>query len=201
MHTGIPFFLVGAKARDIFFSALFDVPTRRATLDVDIGIKAKSWEDAKRLGDDLIATGGFVRIVGFQFRLRHANGVLIDVIPFGEVENPQGKIQWTDGVVMTTTGFNEAFEYSMQVRFGTDPPLDVRICTPPAMVFLKLIAWNEKYPETTKDAADISIFWKITSMQAMTNDYTERTGISMMKKTLIIVEQAPEYSGGTLPRS
>jgi len=30
-QLGIPFFLVGAKARDIFFSALFDIPTQRAT--------------------------------------------------------------------------------------------------------------------------------------------------------------------------
>ncbi len=152
----LPFFLIGAKARDIFFSALFDIPTHRATLDVDIGIKAKSWEDAKRLVDDLTATGEFVRVKGLQFRLKHTNGVVVDVIPFGELESPQGKIQWPDDdAVMTTTGFDEAFEYSMHVRIRTDLPLDVRICSPPAMVVLKLIAWEEKYPERADDAVDI----------------------------------------------
>lgn len=56
---------------------------------------------------------------------------------------------------MTTIGFAEAFKYSLSVCLINDPPLDVRICTPPAMVMLKLIAWDEKYPEREKDAQDI----------------------------------------------
>jgi predicted nucleotidyltransferase len=33
--------------------------------------------------------------------------------------------------------------------------VDIKVCTPPAMTILKLIAWDEKYPERTRDAQDI----------------------------------------------
>lgn len=156
LRLEIPFFLLGATARDIFFSAIFDLPAQRATLDVDIGIKARSWEDAQKLADGLIATGEWRQAGRLHFRFVHTNGVILDVIPFGGVENPEGNIQWPDDdVVMTTMGFVEAFEYSMEVRLRTDPILDVKVCTPPAMVVLKLISWDEKYPKRAKDASDI----------------------------------------------
>jgi predicted nucleotidyltransferase len=34
----IPFFIVGATARDIILEHQFDINTRRATLDIDIGV-------------------------------------------------------------------------------------------------------------------------------------------------------------------
>lgn len=86
-----PFFLIGATVRDIFFSAIFDLPAQRATLDVDIAIKAMSWEDAQKLTDGLIATGEWRQAGRLHFRFVHTNGVLLDVIPFGGVENPAGQ--------------------------------------------------------------------------------------------------------------
>ncbi len=56
---------------------------------------------------------------------------------------------------MTTTGFDEAFESSILLRIKDEPPLDVKICTPPALMVLKLIAWDDKYPERADDAIDI----------------------------------------------
>jgi predicted nucleotidyltransferase len=61
---------------------------------------------------------------------------------------------------MSTVGFEEAFIYSLDVRIRTSPQLDLKVCTPPAMVMLKLIAWNEKYPERRKDAQDIEFILK-----------------------------------------
>jgi predicted nucleotidyltransferase len=152
----VEYFIVGAKARDLFFSALYDINTRRATLDVDIGISATNWEQATKLVNSLTETGNFEYVGRLKFRIKHTNGVLVDVIPFGEVENPKGVILWPgDEKEMTTTGFDEAFESSILLRIKNEPPLDVKICTPPAMVVLKLIAWDEKYPERADDAIDI----------------------------------------------
>ncbi len=155
-QRGIQYFIVGAKARDLFFSALYDIDTRRATLDVDIGIHSKNWEEAANLVDALIQSGGFERNKKLHFRIKHISGVLVDIIPFGDVENPKGVIHWPgDEKEMTTTGFDEAFESSIKLRIKDEPPLDVKICTPPALVVLKLIAWDEKYPERSDDAIDI----------------------------------------------
>jgi predicted nucleotidyltransferase len=155
-QLGVQYFIVGAKARDLFFSAIYGIDTRRATLDVDIGIRAKNWAQAANLIDALIKSGSFEQNKKLQFRIKHSNELLVDVIPFGEVENPKGKITWPeDEKEMTTTGFIEAFESSLTLRLRDEPPLDVKICTPPALVVLKLIAWDENKSERSDDAIDI----------------------------------------------
>ena len=152
----IPFFLVGAGARDIFFSALFGIKTRRASLDIDIGIKVSSWGEVAGLIDALLTSGRFVAINRLRSRFRHSNGALVDIVPFGIIENPSGKVKWpASDLIMTTIGFEEAFECSIAVQIKSDPAIAVQICTPPSMVILKIIAWYEKYPERAKDAQDI----------------------------------------------
>jgi predicted nucleotidyltransferase len=153
----IPFFLVGAKARDIFFSAIHDIKTTRASLDIDIGISVNSWDDVTRLIDAMLSTGQFETVNKIGSRFKHKNGALVDIVPFGKIENPPASIQWPTGdhAIMSTIGFSEAFENSMTIRLRNDPTLDVQICTPSAMVLLKLIAWDEKYPNRSKDAQDI----------------------------------------------
>jgi predicted nucleotidyltransferase len=158
---GIPFFLVGAKARDLFFSLLFDIQTTRATLDVDLGIKVNSWDDVAKLIDGIIATGLFKPANKLNSRFVYSKDTILDIVPFGLLEIPSGKIQWpSDEAIMSTVGFEEAFIYSLDVRIRSSPQLDLKVCTPPAMVMLKLIAWNEKYPERIKDALDIEFILK-----------------------------------------
>jgi predicted nucleotidyltransferase len=153
---GIQFFLVGASARDLFFSLLFNIRSSRATMDVDLGIQVGSWEEVLSIIGDMEAAGLFTKVPEKMSRYRHMNGTLIDIVPFGSLERPAGKVRWpADDAVMTTTGFDEAFDYAVVLRINNSPIMDVKICTPPAMVILKLIAWDEKYPERTRDAQDI----------------------------------------------
>lgn len=157
----IPFFLVGAKARDLFFSLLYDIQTRRATLDIDLSIKVNSWEAVLKLIDRIIAKNQFRSLNRIHSKFAHMNGTIIDIIPFGSLESPLGKIQWpSDDSIMSTVGFEEAFVYSLNVRIRTSPQLDLKVCTPPALVMLKLIAWKEKYPERANDAQDIEFILK-----------------------------------------
>jgi len=155
-ELNIPFFLVGARARDFFFSLLYNILTRRATFDIDLGIKVSSWEEVSRFTEQLLSIGQFSNVNKLSSRFKHKNGLLVDIVPFGKVENPSGKVQWpAEDAIMTTLGFEEAYEYSLEVLLRKDPPLVLKICTPPAMVMLKLIAWEEKKPERAKDAQDI----------------------------------------------
>lgn len=45
----IPFFVVGATARDIIFTNGFGIPTTRATNDVDLAVKVTNWGQHEKL--------------------------------------------------------------------------------------------------------------------------------------------------------
>lgn len=155
-QLNIPFFLVGARARDFFFSYLYNIPTPRATFDIDLGIKVSSWEEVSRLTEQLLSIGQFSNVNQLSSRFKHANGLFVDIVPFGKVENPSGQVKWpTEDAIMMTLGFEEAYEYSLDVLLRNNPPLILKICTPPAMVMLKLTAWEEKKYERAKDVQDI----------------------------------------------
>ena len=42
-ELGIPFFVVGAFARDVIFEHIHGIPTARATRDIDIGVEVGGW--------------------------------------------------------------------------------------------------------------------------------------------------------------
>jgi len=156
------FFIVGAGARDVFFSAIFNIKTARATQDVDLGIHVSSWDGVRELADLLEKEGNFTPTDESNSRFKSSQSIFVDIVPFGNIEQPQGKITWPwgDRVSMSTIGFHEAFQNSIVVRLRPRPPLDVAICTPPGIVMLKLVAWEEKYPQRANDAKDILFIMK-----------------------------------------
>jgi predicted nucleotidyltransferase len=87
---GIPFFVVGASARDILLKHCYGIDLPRATLDVDLGVRVAGWEQYKRLTDTLIATGKFLAT---QERQRFCfDTVLIDIVPFGAIADERKRI-------------------------------------------------------------------------------------------------------------
>ncbi len=46
---GIPFFLVGATARDTILEHGFGIQGSRATKDVDIGVRVSGWDEFSKL--------------------------------------------------------------------------------------------------------------------------------------------------------
>src|SRR6267143_949776 len=156
-ELAIPYFVVGASARDIFFSGMFDIPTRRATLDVDFAIRVQSWDEVQTLVSKMLSLDSFRQDKRMKQRFIFKGTTILDIVPFGGLEKPPGSIQWPldDGFIMSTIGFAEAFDYSITVRLKKNPDLDIKVCTPPGLAILKLMAWHEKYPERSKDAKDI----------------------------------------------
>ena len=55
----IPFFIVGALARDYILKHCYGVEPARMTRDVDLGVEVASWDQFEQLTDSLIATGKF----------------------------------------------------------------------------------------------------------------------------------------------
>jgi predicted nucleotidyltransferase len=151
----IPFFVVGATARDIILQHCYNMTPRRMTMDVDIGVEVADWNQFDELSNALISSGNFIATRDkhrFLFKNR-----AIDIIPFGLIADHDKKISWPPEhvIFMSILGFKEAYEDSITVRLNANPVLDIKIPTLPGLAIMKLISWEEKYPERRKDAEDL----------------------------------------------
>ncbi len=133
----------------------FGLNPGRATADVDIGVRVSSWTEFNRLKEELVIGGKF-RAQGKKCRMVHENGTPIDLLPFGLSSPTTGIVEWPpeDGEELNMNGFIEAFEYSIEVCISIKPALVVKVASPVGLVLLKLLAWNDRKPET-RDAIDL----------------------------------------------
>lgn len=67
----IPFFLVGAAARDIILGKVYSINSLRATLDLDIGVRVSSWIQYNKLKEGLVYTAEFEEDREFQRMIFH----------------------------------------------------------------------------------------------------------------------------------
>ncbi len=142
----IPFFIVGAMARDIVLEHCYKLPARRSTRDLDIGVEVAGWEEYRRLSQALISTGKFEE-TSEQYILMYGD-FKVDIVPFGGVSPDQETISWPPehAVVMNILGFKEAYDTSLLIRIHDAPALEVRVPTVAGMALMKIISWNDRYP-------------------------------------------------------
>jgi predicted nucleotidyltransferase len=152
---GVPFFLVGAAARDMVLARGYGVPIKRATLDVDIGLRVADWQQFERLKERLLNTNNF-DATGDIKRVVYRGQMPVDIVPFGPIEKGTRAIKWPpdQAVMMSVAGFEEAYRSAQQVRLRVDPPLDIRVATPAGLALLKIIAWGDR--RSDKDARDLA---------------------------------------------
>lgn len=152
---GIAFFVVGASARDIILQYCYNATPHRATKDVDIGVEVADWDQFHKLTKALVSTGKFT---GTKEKQRFLfNNSPVDIIPFGPITDNDKKVSWPPEheIFMSMLGFKEAYEDSITIRLSNDPLLDIKLPTLPGLALMKLISWNEKYPNRSKDAEDL----------------------------------------------
>jgi predicted nucleotidyltransferase len=63
---GIPFFIVGATARDLIIEKAHDIKPFRATLDIDIGVRVPNWSQYNMLKEGSVKTGKFKKTKEYQ---------------------------------------------------------------------------------------------------------------------------------------
>lgn len=63
---GIPFFVVGATARDFVLAYGFGLNPGRATADVDIGVRVSAWAEFSQLKEELVSGGETVHNAFFD---------------------------------------------------------------------------------------------------------------------------------------
>jgi predicted nucleotidyltransferase len=152
---GIPFFVVGATARDLILRHGFGIEPGRATRDVDLGFRVASWDQYQELRVALTETEHFDPI-GTKQRLRFRGITPVDVLPFGPIADSETKIRWQpdEDIELDLTGFNEAFEYAIPVTVSRDPATEVRVASAAGLVLMKIFSWNDRRP-ASKDAIDL----------------------------------------------
>jgi predicted nucleotidyltransferase len=151
----IPFFMVGATARDIILWHGFGIVPRRATRDIDLGFRVSSWDQYAKLRDALAATGQF-HSIGKNQRMTFQNAAEVDVLPFGEIVDSDCKIKWQphEDTELSLLGFDEAYANAIPVIISSDPIVEVKIASAAGLVLLKIFAWNDRRPGS-KDAIDL----------------------------------------------
>lgn len=154
----IPFFVVGAAARDFILQYGYDIEINRATQDLDIGVQVIDWKHFEKLVGGLIATGKFAKGEAAQ-RLIYKSRLPIDIIPFGPIADPDNLIKWPPGreIEMSTLGFRESYKHSTWGQLKSNPSVKIRFASLCGLTAMKLISWNEKYPERTSDARDLEL--------------------------------------------
>jgi len=154
-QLAIPYFVIGASARDILVEHVHGLETGRATRDIDFAVAISSWDDYDRLKAMLTLTGEFT-LGANAHRLMFGTGegaYPLDLVPFDGVEN-EGEIAWPPSgeSIMNVAGYGDAYASALDIEI--EPGFQVKIVSLPAMVVLKILAWNDR-PERDKHASDV----------------------------------------------
>lgn len=158
-ELSVPFFLVGAMVRDIIYEYHYGIKTTRATKDIDIGIRILDISKFSLFIDSLINKYSFEK-TNLIHRIRKY-GIQLDIIPFGQVAGNNFQVAFP-GIsnIITVLGFEEAYSNSLEVLICDNPILNIKIPFIPSLVAMKLISWDDKYPDRGKDAKDIIFMLK-----------------------------------------
>lgn len=158
---GIAPLIVGAFARDLHLLYGHGIETLRQTEDLDFALAVPDWSAFDALQERLIKTARFSLSPTAAHRLRHRNGLPIDLVPFGGVETRERKIAWPPRgeVVMDVFGFREAQTSACDVVFAGN--VRGRVVSLPALALLKIVCWSDRhYASPRKDAHDLLLIVK-----------------------------------------
>ena len=152
------FFLVGASVRDMILNHVYGINIYRKTNDIDFAIRLKNWEEYQKLAEKIEAKG-FIKSQNIMHRYTY-NGMIIDLIPFGEISNDNETITWPDlnKKEMTVIGFEDVYNNTEELLICTDPDIIIKTASVEGLVLLKLFAWNERATDLRiRDAKDLYI--------------------------------------------
>ena len=154
-HFNIDFYVLGALARDLFFT-LDRIPTR-TTADVDLAVyingSEKQYEDLKKY---LIEQSGFTEIRDNALSLISRNGHTIDLLPFGNIAVEEGVIISGRALAnIKASGFNEVFQQGL-IKLETVKGESFYAASLSSIVLLKLIAYDDRPEYRPNDPGDVA---------------------------------------------
>lgn len=154
--------LVGAGCRDAIHSALGHTFSLRGTTDTDIGLALTDWEMFNRI-DSIYSRSGDT---GIRYLIA---GMIVDVMPFGGVENPVGVVTpESRRADISVFGFDDVYQKAGRISLPSGHV--IRIPYPAGYAALKMRAWIDRsaYGEY-KDGGDLSVirYWYRESKEVL----------------------------------
>ena len=119
--------------------------------DIDFAVLINDKGTYEALKTYLVETEGFHPFKGNAFVLIWKDKTEVDLLPFGAIEDEEGKVT-VEGTGYTTVhvpGFTEVYEQGLP-EMELEGEHQFKFCTLPGIVVLKLIAWDDR-PETRRD--------------------------------------------------
>jgi predicted nucleotidyltransferase len=152
--TGTDFYIIGALARDVWYAR--GQKAFRGTKDVDLAILVSSHAEYEAVRNYLMDHSQFRNTKENSFVMISPGGVQVDILPFGEIEIDDGITVQGEGMTsIKVNGFNEVYQSGTEeIELTTGHYF--KIATLPAIVLLKLIAFDDRPDRRTKDARDIA---------------------------------------------
>lgn len=148
----IDFYIIGALAREIWFSGggLLTGGTR----DIDLALFVSDENQFDQLKGLLIEDQGFHKAKENAFVLFAPNGTQIDILPFGSLEVEDGVVVPSKGLTkIKVNGFKEVYLKSVtEVRVLEERTY--KIATLSGIFLLKLVAFDDRPEQRAKDAGD-----------------------------------------------
>lgn len=177
--------VVGAMCRDVLHAAQGHSFVTAATRDLDLGLALSSWDAFEMLADQFPRAGD----TGIRYRIA---GQLVDILPFGEVEDPEGVVDPpTRRESVSVWAFEEIFAASTALELPGS--LQVRIPDVAGYTAAKLGAWLDRSEWfETKDATDLALvaYWYAESRHVEDRLYETEAGSEILVAEQMDVERA-----------
>ena len=156
--------LVGARCRDIHQQKYRDQTAGRRTKDVDFALALESWDDFNLLKQQFSPTGNAWQGITI-------GNIPVDLVPFGNIENPPGEVLSRKGHLLNVAGFKEVFEQAE--LYPLNDAIDIKLPTVPGLTALKLHAWLDRKENNIKDASDLALIlsWYEEDVETLWNRY------------------------------
>ena len=153
----VDFYVIGATARDIILSNLYDLVPERKTADLDIAIAISDWNQFQFIEENLPKKEGFTKSKEQKQRFIYKGIYVIDIVPFGDVAEDDGNIYWPpdETIAMSVWGFPEMADSTISIEI--DGEFSIKIASLPGLFILKLVAWKDRHLSGSKDAYDMAL--------------------------------------------
>ncbi len=154
--VSLDFFIIGATARDIILSGIYNQASARRSIDLDIAIAIKEWEKFNQIAEGLCQIKEFTKDPFQKQRFKYKNLYSVDIVPFGEIARSDKSIYWPpeEEFAMSVVGFAEVAEKTLEVKI--DNEFLVKVASLSGIFILKLAAFNDRKNQTNKDADDMA---------------------------------------------
>lgn len=157
VSINVDFYVIGATARDIILSNLYDLVPERKTDDLDIAIAISDWSQFQAIEENLPKKETFIKSKEQKQRFIYKGIYAIDIVPFGNVAKDDGNIYWPpdETIAMSVWGFPEMADSTITVEI--DEEFSIKIASLPGLFMLKLVAWKDRHLTGSKDAYDMAL--------------------------------------------